>query len=141
MIKTYKHYNLKINPMKQLLLEELEVYKLSMEIADEIWNDVIKWNHFSKYTLGEQLTEAADSISFNISEGYGRFSFRENIHFCYISRGSLYETKTGIRKAHNRKLINQAQFEFLSNKIEILHIKLNSYINYLIQQSKIQKPK
>mgnify|MGYP001024343762 CR=1 FL=1 len=127
--------------MKQLVLEELEVYKLSMMIADEIWNDVIKWNHFAKFSLGEQLTEAADSISFNISEGYGRFSFRENIHFCYISRGSLFETKTGIKKAVNRKLISRTRFEFLSERLETLHIKLNSYINYLKQQSKNQNSK
>jgi len=121
--------------MDHYSLEDLEVYKLSMEIADEIWDDVLKWAHFPKFTLGEQLIEAADSIAFNISEGYGRYSYKENIHFCYISRGSLFETKTGIKKALNRKLICKARFDFLLDKITELLLKLNSYINYLKRQS------
>jgi four helix bundle protein len=121
--------------MDHYSLDELEVYKLAMEIADNIWDDVIKWHHFPKYTLGEQLTEAADSIAFNISEGYGRYSYKENIHFCYISRGSLFETRTGIKKALNRKLICKIRFDFLTDKIDELLCKLNSYINYLKRQS------
>ena len=121
--------------MEHYSLEELEVYQLAMEIADEIWNDLISWNHFPKNTLGEQLIEASDSIAFNISEGYGRFSFKENIHFCYIARGSLFETTTGLKKAFNRKLINKSRFDFLCNKTSRLLPKLNSYINYLKHQS------
>ena len=102
-----------------------------MEIADEIWKDVITWNPFAKYTLGEQLTEAADSISFNISEGYGRYSYQENIHFCYISGGSFFETITGVKKAPNRNLIRLFRFEYLSLKLNNLHLKLNSYIKHL----------
>jgi four helix bundle protein len=44
-----------------------------MEISDEIWNLVNSWNSFEKYSIGTQLVRAADSISLNISEGYGRF--------------------------------------------------------------------
>lgn len=117
--------------MHPLVLEDLEVYRLSLEISDEIWEEVIKWNNLAKYTLGEQLTKAADSISSNISEGYGRYSYKENIHFCYISRGSLFETMTGIKKALNRNLICRTHFEDLSQKLNDLHLKLNSYIKYL----------
>lgn len=117
--------------MHPLVLEDLEVYQLSLEIADEIWKEVITWNNLAKYSLGEQLTRAADSISFNISEGYGRFSYKENIHFCYISRGSLFETMTGIKKAMNRNFISLSCFECLSQKLNDLHLKLNSYIKYL----------
>lgn len=117
--------------MQPLVLEDLEVYKQGMEIGDEIWKEVITWNHYDKYTLGKQLTEAADSISFNISEGYGRYSYKENVHFCYISRGSLFETITGINKALNRNLINITRYNYLSEKLNNLLLKLNSYIKYL----------
>jgi four helix bundle protein len=117
--------------MHPLLLDDLEVYQLAMKIGDEVWKTVATWNHFAKYTLGEQLTEAADSISFNISEGYGRYSYKENIHFCYISRGSLFETITGIKKALNRKLISLSNFENLLQNLNNLLLKLNSYIKYL----------
>jgi four helix bundle protein len=73
---------------KSLRLEDLEVYKVAMEIGEIVWNIVIKWTYFEKKTLGAQFVEAADSIALNISEGYGRFHYKENKNFCYYSRGS-----------------------------------------------------
>ena len=58
-------------------LEELNIYKISMEISDEIWNLVKDWKYFEKDTIGKQLVRAVDSISANISEGYGRYHFKE----------------------------------------------------------------
>jgi four helix bundle protein len=75
-------------------LEELHVYSLSMEMAEKIWNIVIGWDFFLKDTIGRQLIRAADSIAANLSEGYGRYHYKENINFSYYSRGSLFETKT-----------------------------------------------
>jgi four helix bundle protein len=54
---------------KGLRLEELEVYRVAMEIGEIVWNVVIKWEYFEKKTLGAQLVNAADSIALNISEG------------------------------------------------------------------------
>lgn len=68
-------------------LEDLEIYNLSEVLSDKIWNIVIKWESFAKDTIGKQLCRAADSISANIAEGYGRFHYKENKNFCYYSRG------------------------------------------------------
>lgn len=38
-----------------------------------------------------QLRRAAMSIMANIAEGFGRFSYRENIQFCRRARGSAFE--------------------------------------------------
>ncbi len=110
-------------------LEELQTYQLAMEMAEKIWDIVIKWNYFEKDTIGKQLVKAADSISANLSEGYGRFHYKENKQFCYYSRGSLYETKTWLTKAHNRKLIKDDIFATFQNDINTSGIKLNNYIN------------
>lgn len=67
---------------KGLKLEELEVYKVAMEIGDIVWAVVEKWEYFPKKTLGAQFVDAADSIALNISEGYGRFHYKENKNFC-----------------------------------------------------------
>ena len=91
-------------------LEELQTYQLAMEMAERIWDIVLKWKYFEKDTIGKQLVKAAVSISVNLSEGYGRFHYKENKQFCYYSRGSLYETKTWITKAYNRKLIKDDIF-------------------------------
>jgi len=38
------------------------------------------------------MRRASRSVNHNIAEGYGRFPFQENIQFCRIARGSLFET-------------------------------------------------
>lgn len=43
-------------------LEDLEIYTLSEQFADEIWFIVIEWEYFAKNTLGKQLARSADSI-------------------------------------------------------------------------------
>jgi four helix bundle protein len=103
---------------KGLRLEDLQVYQVAMEIGEFVWNLVIKWDFFSKKTLGAQLVEAADSIALNISEGYGRFHYKENRNFCYYSRGSAKETLTGIVKSKNRNLISDEDFTFICQKLE-----------------------
>jgi len=109
-------------------LEELQVYSLSMEMAENIWTIVKEWDYFAKDTIGKQLVRAVDSISANLSEGYGRYHFREKINFSYYSRGSLFETKTWLTKAHNRKLLTSENYDIFIGQIDIIGIKLNNYI-------------
>lgn len=101
---------------KGIKLEELEVYKVAMEIGELVWGIVDKWDYFPKKTLGAQYVDAADSIALNISEGYGRFHYKENKNFCYYSRGSAKETLTATQKAKNRGLLNEEEFKLLSQK-------------------------
>jgi four helix bundle protein len=72
---------------------------------------------------------SADSVAANLSEGFGRFHYKENTHFNYFSRGSLSETKTWISKAHKRNLISDVDYDQLINQIEDLGVRLNNYIN------------
>ena len=109
-------------------LEELKVYQLAMNIGERIWVVVSKWDYFAKDSVGKQLVKSVDSIAANISEGYGRFHYKENKQFCYYSRGSLYETKTWLKKAHDRRLIVDNDFQFLQNDLETIAYKLNNYI-------------
>jgi four helix bundle protein len=112
-------------------LDDLEVYKNALQIGELVWNVVLKWEWFAKKTVGAQYVEAADSISANIAEGYGRFFFKENRQFCFYSRGSLLETKNWTEKAKNRNLITEEEYQNLIEKLRITHKMLNSYINYI----------
>ena len=67
-------------------LEELDVYNLAQTFSDKIWFLVLDWEKFAQFGMGRQITNAADSISSNIAEGYGRFFIKENINFCFYSR-------------------------------------------------------
>jgi len=109
-------------------LEDLQVYNLSMDMADKIWDIVFSWDYFCKDTIGKQLVRASDSIAANLSEGFGRYHYKENKNFSYYSRGSLFETKTWLTKAHKRRLISSEDFQLLSKSVDDIGIKLNNYI-------------
>ncbi len=121
-----------------ILLEELKVYQLAMEIAELVFNIAVKWDPFNKKSLGDQYLRAADSIALNISEGYGRFHYKENKNFCWYARGSLFETKTANQKAFNRKLITEEEYNILLNKLKECHLLLNGYIKSIGKQSGVK---
>ena len=114
---------------KGLKLEELEVYKVAMEIGELVWQIVLKWEYFERKTLGAQFANAADSIAFNISEGYGRFHYKENKNFCYYSRGSAKETLTAVEKSKVRNLISEAEYVLLNQKLSLYFRLIFGYIN------------
>jgi len=110
-------------------LEELNVYNLAIDIGERIWIMVKSWDYFAQDTLGKQLIRAIDSVAANLSEGFGRYHFKEVKNFGYFSRGSLYEAKTWLTKAKNRALIKDDDYEDLVKEINNLGVKLNNYIN------------
>jgi four helix bundle protein len=75
-------------------LTDIEVYLISEELANKIWGIVKYWHYFEKETLGKQLVRAADSISANIAEAYGRYHYKDRQKFGYYARGSFEETKS-----------------------------------------------
>ncbi len=120
-------------------LEDLEIYNLSMDLSDKIWEAIGQWEHFAKDTIGKQWCRAADSVSANISEGFGRNSYRDARSFYYIARGSLYESKTWLDKSKRRKLIPETSYDDLLASHNVLGIKLNRFIN--VQTKLIEKSK
>lgn len=109
-------------------LDDLQVYQLAMDMGERICDVVASWTYFEKDTIGKQLTRAADSVAANISEGFGRYFYKENKQFCYYSRGSLSETKTWLKKSFDRKLIEEKAYLTLADDLETLGVKLNNYI-------------
>jgi len=109
-------------------LEEFRVYQLSMEIGEKIWIIVDGWDYFAKETIGLQLIRAVDSVAANLSEGFGRYHYKETNHFSYYSRGSLFETRTWLTKARNRNLLKRDDFEVFDKQIDDIGIRLNNYI-------------
>lgn len=108
--------------------ENLEVYKLSEKLANEIWNLVEKWNYFAKDTIGKQIVRSADSIGANIAEGNGRYNIKDNQRFVKIARGSLYETIHWLRLACYRQLISNEKVNQIKPIIDELSPKLNAYL-------------
>lgn len=51
--------------------------------------------------------------------------------FCYYSRGSILEVKSFLRKSRHRNLITEIELANLIGKLELIHLKLNTYIKYI----------
>ena len=117
-------------------LEDLEIYQLSMEVGEKVWRIVEGWDYLSKKTIGTQIVKAADSIAANISEGFGRFHYKEAKQFSYYARGSIFETKTWLTKANKRRLLEDDEFALIINNIDALGVKLNNYINSIGRNKK-----
>ena len=108
--------------------EDLRVFQLAEQLADEIWDIVTKWKYFEKNTVGQQWVDAADSVGANIAEGAGRGPPNDNKRFIRISRGSYNETKYWLRRAVKRQLIEDEQKNRLKQLIDELGPRLNAYL-------------
>jgi len=129
--------------MARTNFENLDVYRQAEKLADEIWTVVISWDHFSKLTVGGQITRAADSIGANIAEGTGRGSFQDNRRFVRTARGSLNETRHWLRRAHRRDLLTTEMVKRIKPIIDELAQRLNAYIRSIgrsLEKDSANKP-
>ena len=108
--------------------EHLRVYRMSEELADQVWEIVQKWGILARDTVGKQIIKSADSVGANIAEGYGRGSYQDNRRFVRTARGSLYETRHWLRRAFQRKLLTESQTNALKPVIDNLGPRLNAYL-------------
>jgi len=84
-----------------------------------------------KFRLCDQLIRASRSINANISEGHGRFTYKDQIRFCIQARGSLSETLNHLIDAFDCKYISAEILQQYKIKIEEVERLLNGYITYL----------
>jgi len=122
--------------MAKTNFENLRVYRLSEDLADEIWDIALKWDKFAKDTVGKQVVRSADSIGANIAEGSGRGSFQDNRRFVRTARGSLNETQHFLRRAFRRKLLTKQDVEKLKPLVDNLAPQLNSYLKSIGSQKR-----
>jgi len=66
-------------------LDDFELYKLLRDYRKKIYGVIKKLPKEEKFCLDPQMRKAAISMTNNVSEGHGRWHFKENIQFCRIS--------------------------------------------------------
>ncbi len=114
--------------------EDLRVLRAAEAVADEMWQQVIKWDEFAREVVGKQLTRAVDSIGANIAEAYGRFHYGEKIQFLYYSRGSLFETKYWLNRALARELLPPDEVKKYAAELTDIARQLNVFAGSLKSQ-------
>jgi len=115
---------------KYMKLNDIDAYKISFHLSNYIWDIVIKWEHFMRNTVGEQFVDAADSISANIAEGFGRYHKKDKIKFYWYSAGSVKETLNWNEKSKIRSLITKEQYEHIFGELQKLPEAINRLIKY-----------
>ena len=127
-------YCYKTMEKKFLGLDDLNAYKKAIALARFVWEIVSDWDYFAKDTIGKQFVRAADSISANIAEGFGRYSKKEKIQFYRYSYASIIESIDWNQKAKDRKLITEEQFVLLQNQLQQLPKEVHHLISFTQQK-------
>ncbi|MGM5469045.1 four helix bundle protein [Flavobacteriaceae bacterium LMO-SS05] len=115
--------------------EELGCWKEARNLRLFVSKEIVsKLTNTEKFSLIDQIKRSSRSVGNNIAEGYGRFHFQENIQFCRIARGSLFETLDHGIIAFDEGYISMETL----NELRTIHNKtlliLNGYIKYLKSQ-------
>lgn len=114
---------------KHLQLNDIEAYKIAFNLSNYLWQIVQNCSNFSRDTIGKQYMRAADSISANSAEGFGRYSKKDKINFYRYARGSVYECLDWNEKCRVRGILSAEEYNYI---FSVLH-KLPKLINTLIK--------
>jgi len=113
-------------------LETLVVWQKAIKFAALLCKTyLIKFPNEEKFALIDQVRRSAQSIPANIAEGHGRFYYQEGIHYAYIARGSLEETRSHLTYAFEMGYISSDELSSLKKEIEEIRRLINGYVNYL----------
>ena len=118
---------------------DIEAWKLARKLRVAVYNVVKYLPREEKYDLASQMRRAAISCSANIAEGYGRFHYQENIQFCRISRGSIYETQDHLITCIDNQYITKELYDKIwALSMNVIKV-LDGYIRYLKKEAAHQK--
>lgn len=115
---------------KYLKLNDIDAYKIAFHLSNYVWDIVVQWEPFARRTLGEQFVTAADSISANIAEGFGRYFKKDKIKFYRYSTGSMKECFDWNEKSKVRKLLKPNEYEHIFGELQKLPEALNRLIKF-----------
>ena len=112
---------------------DLEVWKLAMQIAEDIFKLTDSFPPKQNYILVQQMQRAAISLSSNIAEGHSRNTTKDYLRFLNISYGSMSELETqtilsvklGFANKDNARKIMK-DFSLLGKKLNVLCDRLNA---------------
>ena len=103
---------------------KLEVWRMSIIMSTQILQFSRNMDRIWQYSLGDQIRKCALSIPSNIAEGAGR-SNKSFAHFLDIAIGSSFELETQLILLCRMHLIENDEFERLSNNLQSIQKMLN----------------
>ena len=113
---------------------DLDAWKKARELKNEIFVLTKSFPSEEKFRLTDQIIRSSRSITATISEGHGRYTFKDQLHFCIIARGSLSETLNHLIDAFDCQYIFENELIEFKMKVTEVEKLLNGYITYLKKQ-------
>lgn len=111
--------------------EKLQVWDLSLEYIDLIYEAAAKLPASERHNLGSQIIRAATSIALNIAEGSTSQSNPEQSRFVKMAIRSLVETAACLHLAKRRNYVTDGAFEQAYSFSEKRFAKLQAFHNSL----------
>lgn len=111
--------------------QDPDCYKKSRELRIYISGLTKKFPADEKYMLTSQVKRSSRSVTANIAEGYGRFTFTDTRNFFIIARGSVTETIEHLITAFDEKYISEQELRAGETMAETSLKLINGYISYL----------
>jgi four helix bundle protein len=104
---------------------DLEVFKLSYQLAMEIFHISRNFPKEERYSLTDQVVRSSRSISANIAEGWGKRVYENEFkrHLIY-AMGSLEETKVWLYFAKDCMYLGTESFDALIAKYDELGARI-----------------
>ena len=113
---------------------QLPVWQRARRLRNDAIKIVATFPAEEKYDLCDQIKRSARSIAACIAEGHGRFTYKDQVHFCIIARGSAMELLNHFIDAYDQFYITKEVLAFQHERIDEILRMLNGYINYLKKQ-------
>ena len=113
--------------MVKFRFQDLEIWKMAIEIADNLFDIADKLEEKRLYRFAEQLCASGMSMSNNISEGSGSSSDKEFSRYLDIAKKSTFENANILIILHRRNLINKDEKNDLLEKLDHLCRKIMSF--------------
>ena len=111
--------------------KELECYMQARLLRNFVSELVKKFPAHEKFLLTAQVVDSSRSVTRNMAEGYGRYTFTDTRNFFIIARGSITETMEHLTTAYDEKYITEVELEAGEQKCELVFKLINGYIAYL----------
>lgn len=104
--------------MKIKNYKDLNIWKRSIEVVEDIYKITKNFPKEEIYGLTSQLRKSAVSIPSNIAEGFAKFSNKEYKQFLFISLGRFAELSTQIIIALRLGYFENKEADKLLNEID-----------------------
>ena len=116
--------------------KELECYIQARLLRIFISALVKNFPAHEKFLLAAQIIDSSRSITRNIAEGYGRYTYTDTRNFFIIARGSVTETMEHLATAYDEKYKTVEELNAGEEKCELVFKLINGYIAYLDKSKK-----